>query len=210
MKFALPTVYPITDRTVSGLPHPEQVRRLIDGGATIIQIRDKKSSSREFFQSAKECVAYARERGVRIIINDRADIAMTAGADGVHCGQDDLSPSHVRRLLGDRAVIGYSTHTLSQAVEAAKLPVDYIAYGPVFPTFTKENPDPVVGLNTLSRVKESIGDMPLVAIGGINETNLAAVLRAGADSGAMIGGLFTDASEIAATMARLLSISRTE
>jgi len=145
--FRLPRVYPITDVSISGLSHAEQVALLAGGGATLVQIREKHAPPLQFYEQAKAAMAVARERGVQIIINDRVDVALAVGADGVHLGQDDLPPEAARRLLGDTAVIGYSTHSLSQALEVTKLPVDYIAIGPIFQTSTKENPSPVVGLD---------------------------------------------------------------
>src|SRR5687768_5154472 len=134
----LPKIYPITDTRISGgLTHAEQVTRLRAGGARLIQLREKHLSPREFYHEAEAALAVARERNTRLIINDRADIALALGADGVHLGQDDLSPSAARRLLGPRFIIGYSTHSVAQAVEAARLPVDYVAVGPIFETGTK-------------------------------------------------------------------------
>lgn len=201
-----PQVYPITDTAISGLSIPEQVEQMIAGGAEIIQLRDKKASSRDFYQAAAAAVKFARGRRVKIFINDRVDIAMLLDADGVHLGQEDLSPVHARRLLGEEAIIGFSTHTLSQAAEAVRLPIDYLAFGPIFPTLTKENPDPVVGLELLTEVKSITGNLPLIAIGGIDETNIAGVLAAGADSAAMIGSIAAAASGITSRVRSLLSI----
>jgi thiamine-phosphate pyrophosphorylase len=191
--FRLPRVYPITDVSISGLSHAEQVALLAGGGATLVQIREKHAPPLQFYEQAKAAMAVARERGVQIIINDRVDIALAVGADGVHLGQDDLPPEAARRLLGDNAVIGYSTHSLSQALEVTKLPVDYIAIGPIFQTSTKENPSPVVGLEGLRVVREAIGKLPLVAIGGITPANIEEVIEAGADAVAMIRGLWPHA-----------------
>ena len=191
--FRLPRVYPITDVSISGLSHAEQVALLAGGGATLVQIREKHAPPLQFYEQAKAAMAVARERGVQIIINDRVDVALAVGADGVHLGQDDLPPEAARRLLGDTAVIGYSTHSLSQALEVTKLPVDYIAIGPIFQTSTKENPSPVVGLEGLRVVREAIGKLPLVAIGGITPANIEEVIEAGADAVAMIRGLWPHA-----------------
>ena len=191
--FRLPRVYPITDVSISGLSHAEQVALLAGGGATLVQIREKHAPPLQFYEQAKAAMAVARERGVQIIINDRVDIALAVGADGVHLGQDDLPPEAARRLLGDNAVIGCSTHSLSQALEVTKLPVDYIAIGPIFQTSTKENPSPVVGLDGLRVVREAIGKLPLVAIGGITPANIEEVIEAGADAVAMIRGLWPHA-----------------
>ena len=142
----------------------------------------------------------ARKLGVKIIINDRVDIALALQADGVHLGQDDLSPREARTLLGESAIIGYSTHSVEQAIEAIKLPIDYIAIGPAFETTTKLDPDAVVGLDGLRRIRNAIGKFPLVAIGGINLANLRSVFDAGADSAAIIGALLSDTDEIGRRM----------
>lgn len=186
MRLNLPKIYPITDARLSGLSHAEQVRRLAAGGATLVQLREKHSPPREFYREAEEALRVARGLGVRLIVNDRADVALALGADGVHLGQDDLPPAAARELLGERAVIGFSTHNMEQAREAARLPVNYIAVGPVFETSSKENPDPAVGLEGLRRVRRVVGQIPLVAIGGVRPENLSEVLRAGADSVAVI------------------------
>jgi thiamine-phosphate pyrophosphorylase len=161
------------------------VSLLADGGATLVQLREKKLPALDFYLEAKA----AAERGLTLIINDRVDVALAISAAGVHLGQDDLPPEAARRLLGDEAIIGYSTHNIAQAQFAATLPVNYIALGPIFKTVTKENPDPEVGLDGLRAVRDAIGDIPLVAIGGITMANAAAVIDAGADSVALISAL---------------------
>ncbi len=194
----LPKLYPITDARLSTLTHAAQLARLADGGATVVQLREKHLSPRDFYQEAEAALHIARTRGVRLIINDRADIALALRADGVHLGQDDLDPAAARRLLGDKFIIGYSTHTVTQAIAAARLPVDYLAIGPVFATRTKENPDPVVGLDGLRRVRDAVdASLPLVAVGGLNEANARAALDAGADSVAVVSALL-DAPELIA------------
>ncbi|MDQ1557544.1 MAG: thiamine-phosphate pyrophosphorylase [Pyrinomonadaceae bacterium] len=193
----LPKFYPITDTHLSRLSHAEQVSRLRDGGARFIQLRDKHLAPREFYESTEAALDVARERGVRLIVNDRADIALALGADGLHLGQDDLDPAAARRLLGERFIIGYSTHTVAQAIEAARLPVDYIALGPIYPTRTKENPAPTVGLEALRRVRDAIDPtVALVAIGGITRANARATLDAGADSVALISALLDTPDKI--------------
>jgi len=173
------------------LSQAEQVRRMIAGGAKLIQLREKHASPDEFYRAAEKALEIARSYGVKIIINDRVDIALALKADGVHLGQDDLPPAGARKLLGNQAIIGYSTHNTSQILAAREFPVDYLAIGPIFETNSKENPDPVVGLDGLSLVRQALGEFPLVAIGGITETNFKAVLAAGADSVAVIGSLLS-------------------
>ena len=207
-RFRLPRVYPITDTQISRLSHAEQVELLADGGATLIQLRDKHASALEFYEQAKAAVEVANKRGVQLIVNDRADIALALGAAGVHLGQDDLPPEAARRLLGDDAIIGYSTHSIAQIQHAAKLPVDYLAIGPIFPTATKEKPDPIVGLEGLKLVREALGDRPLVGIGGISMANVRDVLDAGADSVALISALLADPKRIPEALQSLLTALR--
>ena len=194
--FRLPRVYPLTDVQLSGLSHAEQVRRLSDGGASLIQLREKHLQALQFYEHARAAVAIAAERGVRLIINDRVDVALAVGADGVHLGQDDMPPKAARRLLGPEAIIGYSTHSVAQAVAALKLPIDYIAIGPIFQTATKSDTSPVLGLEGLQAVREAVGTVPLVAIGGITAANAAAVIEADADSVAVISALLSDPDRI--------------
>ena len=189
-------LYPITDVRISGLSHAEQVARFGAGGATLIQLREKYLSAREFYGDAEAALRVAHSRGARLIINDRVDIALALHADGVHLGQDDLSPSVARQLLGKGALIGFSTHNVEQAHAAADMPVDYIAIGPIFSTVTKADPDPVVGLDGLRRVREVIGGIPLVAIGGITAQNAPKVISAGADAVAVVSALLTDPPRI--------------
>ena len=196
MTFSLPKIYPITDVSITKLSHLEQVKQLIKGGAKIIQLREKTASSGEFYEAAQEVMLFARERNVKIIINDRVDIALAVGADGVHLGQDDLPPTEARKILGENAIIGFSTHNIEQAVEAVKLPINYLAIGPIFATTTKENADPVVGIKGLSKVREVIGEFPLIAIGGINFENAPIIFANGADSIAVISAILKPVADI--------------
>ena len=201
-------VYPITDVRLTGLSHAEQVTLLIQGGATLIQLREKDLSPREFFHQARAALAVARAHEVRIIINDRVDIALALHADGVHLGQDDMPPHAAREILGGEALIGYSTHNLSQAISASTLPIDYLAIGPVFPTSSKSKPDPVVGLAGVTEVRGTVGQLPLVAIGGITAENIESVLKAGADCVAVIASVLANPLSIASNTERLLSLAR--
>lgn len=200
LKFEIPKIYPITDIRLSGLSHAEQVRRLIRGGAEFIQLREKYASPIDFYKSAEDVIKTARENDVKIIINDRVDIALALKADGVHLGQDDLPPVEARKILGEKAIIGFSTHSLQQAVEASNFPIDYIAIGPVFATNTKENPNKIVGLEGVKKVREAVGYFPLVAIGGINSKNFREVLKAGADCVAIISDIISQPEKISENM----------
>ena len=176
------------------------------GGATLVQLREKENSPRQFYSEAEEALRVARSVGVRLIINDRVDIALALQADGAHLGQDDLPPERAREILGAHARLGFSTHNVEQAIKAARLPVDYIAIGPIFETSSKENPDPVVGLDGLRRVKQAIGDIPLVAIGGIGRAQIGEVFAAGADSIAVISLLLAgDPEQIEARTREVLA-----
>ncbi|MCA1623656.1 MAG: thiamine phosphate synthase [Acidobacteria bacterium] len=196
----LPEIYPITDTRITNLSHAEQVKRLINGGAETIQLREKYAAPKDFFADAQEALKIARKNNVKIIINDRVDIAIALGADGVHLGQDDLPPEQARKILGEKAIIGFSTHNLKQVIEGIKLPVDYLAIGPIFATKTKENPENIVGIETLKKVREGIGSFPLVAIGGITSENFREVLAAGAGSVALINDLLSEANKITQKM----------
>lgn len=192
----LPKIYPITDTRITKLSHFEQVKVLIEGGAGFIQLREKYLSPEEFYAQAADAIDFARKRGAKIIINDRVDLALALKADGIHLGQDDLPPEQAREILGEKAIIGLSTHSVEQAVEAARLPIDYIAIGPVFATKTKENPDEVVGLEGLRHVRQAVGNFPLVAIGGINSGNFREVFSGGADSLAIISEILSPPEKI--------------
>ncbi|MDQ3472379.1 MAG: thiamine phosphate synthase [Acidobacteriota bacterium] len=201
-------VYPITDARLTGLSHAEQVTRLIQGGATLIQLREKNLSPREFFYQAQAALEVARAHDVRIIINDRVDIALALHADGVHLGQDDMPPHAARAILGAEALIGFSTHNPAQAISAVTFPIDYLAIGPIFPTSSKNKPDPVVGLAGLRAVRAVVGHLPLVAIGGITAQNSGSVLKEGADCIAVISAVLTDTLNIVSNTKGLISMAR--
>ncbi len=189
----LPRVYPILDTeslAARGLDLETAAAALLEGGARILQVRHKAHWGRRMFESARVAARLCREAGAQFVFDDRADFALLLQA-GLHVGQDDLPPAEARRLLGPGLVLGFSSHNAEQVCAAAAEPVDYVAFGPVFPTATKRNPDPVVGLEQLSRCRALV-TKPLVAIGGITMANAAAVWRAGADSVAVIAGMLPD------------------
>ena len=206
--FHLPKVYPITDTNLSGLSHAEQVDRLISGGATLIQLRDKHAAPRDFYRQAEAALQIARKHNVRLIINDRVDVVLALGADGVHLGQSDLPVAAARRLLGDSAIVGISTHDLAQAEVAANMPVDYVAFGPVFKTSTKENPEPITGLDALRAVRAIVGALPLVAIGGVTLANTHQAWDAGADAVSSMAALVSDPSRIPENLRQMLAKAR--
>lgn len=200
-------LYPITDRHLSGLSHAEQVALLIDGGATLIQLREKTDPVSKFFAQAERALGIARERGAKIIINDRVDLALALGADGVHLGQEDLAPDAARRILGDGAIIGFSTHNLEQATLAAHMPVDYVAIGPIFSTNTKQAANPPVGLDGLARVRDALDGISIVAIGGITSENIEATRKAGAHAVAVISDIWGSVLAAKIKTGQLLKLS---
>ncbi|MEM7481290.1 MAG: thiamine phosphate synthase [Acidobacteriota bacterium] len=184
----LPAVYAIADvRALAPLPLPDAVEAMADAGIEWIQLRWKNPDDRRFLLWAEECLLRLEGHRTRLWIDDRADLACLLPVAGVHLGQNDLPAPAVRRLVGEGVWIGLSTHSESQARAAEADPaVDVVAVGPIFPTTGKANPDPVVGLEALRRIRALV-EKPLVAIGGIDASNLDQVLAAGADSVAMLG-----------------------
>lgn len=204
--FRLPRLYPITDRALAGgRPHAEIVDLLCRGGATLIQVRDKSLSDRLLAAEAKAAVAAARRAGARLIINDRADVAAIAGADGVHVGGDDLPAGAARALLGPGAIIGCSTHGVEEAVAAAALPVNYVALGPIFATPNASVRREPLGLQAVARAAAAIG-LQLVAIGGIDVERAAEVLAAGAATVAVMSDLMTS-RDMAARVGEYLALA---
>ncbi len=186
----LPRVYPILDTESldrRAISLENAAAAFLDGGAGILQIRHKRHWSRAFFASARTVARLCREAGASLVVNDRADFALLLQA-GLHVGQDDLSPRDARQLMGPDGTIGFSSHSVAQLCAAGGEPVDYVALGPIFTTASKLNPDPVIGVEEIRRCRSLI-EKPLVAIGGITQENALDVLRAGADSVAVIAGL---------------------
>ena len=207
MALTLPKIFPITDCRLSGLSHCEQVKRLIEGGANLIQLREKEAAPRDFYDDALDALRVAHSAGAKLIINDRVDIALALKADGVHLGQSDMPVTAARLVLGNDALIGYSTHNIEQVKAALHLEIDYVAFGPIFTTATKANPAPVAGIAKLGKMKTLVGSLPLVAIGGIDSTNLRQVIAVGADSAAVISAVLSNASAIAQNLSNLLALA---
>ena len=207
--FASAPLYAILDTAVRlELPADAVLEALLRAGVRVIQYRHKEPFRRSHFEQCAALARRTREMGGAFLVNDRADVADLCGADGVHLGQEDLPPEKARRFLGAGRLIGYSTHTLDQARRAAGWPVDYIAIGPVFPTRTKKNPDPVVGLSMVSEVR-ALTNKPLVAIGGITMENAPSVLAAGADAVAVVRDLLA-APDIEQQARRFLQALKTK
>jgi thiamine-phosphate pyrophosphorylase len=190
MKLVFPRLYAIIDPSLLTISELDLAEALAGSGVELIQYRNKTASSRQFFEISGNLSNALRPRGVRFIVNDRPDIALLSGADGVHVGQDDLSVEDARTVCGPGRWVGFSTHSLEQVAQADSSSADYIAFGPIFPTATKENPDPVVGTELLKKARQ-LTQKPLVAIGGITLERAAEVYRAGADSLAVIRDLIS-------------------
>ena len=200
----LPRLYPILDPALLADPAGVVVfaRELVNGGATLIQYRNKTGTGRQMLADAR-ALRQALGSNIRLIMNDRADLCLAAGLDGVHVGQDDLSPESARLIVGDQLWVGVSTHSVEQVTVADRTSADYIAIGPVFATASKQNPDPVVALEGV-RAARAATRKPLVAIGGITRLNCAAVIEAGADSVAVISDLVHDPAKSVAAFLRVL------
>jgi thiamine-phosphate pyrophosphorylase len=175
---------------------------LAAGGVTLLQYRNKLGSGRQILDDARELKRRLRTP-VRLIMNDRADLCLAAELDGLHVGQDDLSPESARRVIGPALWLGVSTHNPEQLREADQTTADYLAIGPVFATSSKERPDPVVGLEGVGRARE-LTRKPLVAIGGITRGNARSVLEAGADTVAVISDLLRGPRKSAEEFFRIL------
>jgi thiamine-phosphate pyrophosphorylase len=175
---------------------------LADGGVTLLQYRNKTGTARQILEDARE-MRRLLGKSVRLIMNDRADLCLAAEYDGVHVGQEDLSPEGARRVIGPELCLGVSTHNPEQLKEAEATSADYIAIGPVFVTSSKERPDPVIGVEGLRRARQ-LTRKPLVAIGGITRANALEVVQAGADSVAVISDLVRDPRKSAEEFFRIL------
>jgi thiamine-phosphate pyrophosphorylase len=189
----LPRLYAILDSGVAaarGLDPVTLARAWFDAGVRLLQLRGKDLTLGPMTALARQLVDTGRAHGARLIVNDRADAARLAGADGVHVGQDDLTPAEARRIAGAGAIVGVSTHTPEQIAAALEEPIDYLAIGPVFPTGSKASAWPTVGLDGVRAAARAVGGrLPLVAIGGISLDSAAAVIAAGASSVAVISDL---------------------
>jgi thiamine-phosphate pyrophosphorylase len=204
----LPKLYAILDvacfaaplRTTAAIV--EYARELAAGGVTWLQYRNKVGHTREMLSDARE-IRRALGSGVTLIMNDRADICIAAGYEGVHVGQEDLSAEGARAVIGADRILGVSTHNLEQLKEADAGPANYIACGPVFATSSKKNADRIVGLDGI-RAARAATKKPLVAIGGITRANARSVIDAGADSVAVISDLLSSPTKVAEEFLRLL------
>ena len=179
----------ITDPELGrGRSHVDIVRQALEGGAPMIQLRDKSAGLRQLLPQAQEIASLCRERGAHFIVNDRLDLALAVNADGVHLGQDDLPPTAARAALGSGKILGVSTHSLEQAIRAAREGADYLGIGPIFPTSTKGTGYEPVGCAMIRQLRARL-ELPLIAIGGITLDTIGPVIRAGAAGVAVISAI---------------------
>ncbi len=171
------------------IPHADLVRAAVERGVPVVQLREKGLSDRALTDLARDLSIAVRGSGTIFIVNDRPDIALAAGADGVHLGRTDMNPVNARRLLGPAAIVGVSANTPEEALVAREADVDYIGVGPVFPTVTKPDARSPIGLGGLARLAEAVPDIRRVAVGGIGRANALDVRRAGADFVAVISAI---------------------
>ena len=203
------SLYLVTDRRLAqNRPLPDLIKKAVAGGVTMVQLREKDCSSREFLELALE-VKKALPPQIPLIINDRLDIALAVEADGLHLGQTDLPVEVARKLLGPEAIIGLSVETAEQLTRARNLPVDYLALSPVFLTPTKTDTGPTWGLEGIAEARKTT-NLHLVAIGGLNETNVLEVIKAGADGVAVVSAICAaeDPEEAARALRRLVDEAR--
>lgn len=185
------SLYLVTDRYLVGnKDFFESVRRALDGGVTLVQIREKNVSSKEFYQIALEVQKITREYNVPLIVNDRLDIALAIDADGLHIGQKDLPIEVARKILGKDKILGYSVSNREEAVYGEKMGADYLGAGAVFPTGSKKDIGEPIGIEGLKRIKESVR-IPVVAIGGVGMDNLEKVKETGVDGIAVISAILS-------------------
>ncbi|MFA5266839.1 MAG: thiamine phosphate synthase [Methanoregula sp.] len=200
-------LYVITDETIAGgRSHAGIARQAVLGGAGIIQLRDKTRSCKELVIVGREMAVITREAGAVFIVNDRLDVAMACGADGVHFGQDDMRVSTARQLAPPGFIIGVSVGTVVEAVEAEREGADYVALSPAFPTTSKDNAGPGHGLDRLREIKRAVS-IPVIAIGGIGRQNVRDVIVAGADGIAVISAVVAR-PDIAAAVRELKELVR--
>ncbi len=189
LKCSKTTLYTIVDSRFCIKERLDTCVEILKGGAKILQLREKVLSDREKIKIGKAISKLCRDFGAIFIVNDRVDIALYCEADGVHLGQDDIPVELAKDILGINKIYGLSTHTFKQVKEAATLSIDYIGFGPIFPTKSKENPDPVVGTESLKKVKKEYKNLPVCAIGGINFSNIESVLEATPEMVCVMSGI---------------------
>ena len=204
------SLYLVTDRGLArGRSTLEIVSAAVDGGATVVQLREKDCSTRDFIEQGLTIKEFLKDRGVPLIINDRVDVAQAVEADGVHLGQTDMPLAVAKKILGDSIIIGISAESLQDAIEAEKGGADYLGASPIYATPTKTDTAPPLGLEGLQEIREAVR-IPLVAIGGLNCDNAAEVIRNGADGVAVVSAIIAadDPQKAANTLKQIITEAR--
>ncbi len=199
-------LYLVTDRRLSNLPFFQMIKKAVEGGVTIIQLREKSLSTKEFIEEALEVKKIIEGKNIPLIINDRVDVALAVNADGVHLGNEDMPVEIARRILGKKFIIGASAGSVLEAVEKSEKGADYIAVSPVFSTPTKPDAGSPLGLDGIRRIKESVR-VPVIGIGGINRENVIDVIKSGADGVAVVSAIVSspDPEESARELRELIA-----
>jgi len=202
------SLYLVTDRRMAGSrPLAEVVGAAIRGGVTCVQLREKTCGTREFMEQADALLPMMRRRGIPLIINDRIDVALAVGADGVHLGQKDMPLASARRIFGSDRIIGVSAESLEDALAAEEGGADYLGVSPIYATPTKTDTAPALGLEGLRRIRAAV-KLPLVGIGGLNRDNAADVIRNGADGVAVVSAIMKATDPEAAARELAVEIRR--
>jgi thiamine-phosphate pyrophosphorylase len=204
------SLYLVTDRVLArGRSNIEIVTAAVRGGATVVQLREKDCSTREFIEQGLTIKAFLKDHGVPLIINDRLDVAQAVEADGVHLGQTDMQLAFAKRILGDSMIIGISAESVQDAIEAEKGGADYLGVSPIYATPTKTDAAPALGLDGLREIRKAVR-LPLVGIGGLNTENAADVIRNGADGVAVVSAIVAadDPATVAGDLKRLITEAR--
>jgi thiamine-phosphate pyrophosphorylase len=201
------SLYLVTDRSLSrGRTTLDVVRQAVAGGVTCVQLREKHCSTREFINQARALQPLLKDQRIPLIINDRLDVALAVGADGIHLGQQDMALADARKIVGQTMVIGISAESVADAIRAEQQGADYIGVSPVFATPTKTDTAEALGLEGIQKIRRAVA-IPIVGIGGVNQRSAAAVLGAGADGIAVVSAIVSadDPKQAAADLKKIIT-----
>jgi len=201
------SLYLVTDRSLSrGRTTLDVVRQAVAGGVTCVQLREKHCSTREFIDQARALQPLLKDKRIPLIINDRLDVALAVGADGIHLGQQDMALADARKIVGQTMVIGISAESVADAIRAEQQGADYIGVSPVFATPTKADTAEALGLEGIQKIRRAVA-IPIVGIGGVNQRSAAAVLGAGADGIAVVSAIVSahDPKQAAADLKKIIT-----
>ena len=201
------SLYLVTDRSLSrGRTTLDVVRQAVAGGVTCVQLREKHCSTREFIDQARALQPLLKDKRIPLIINDRLDVALAVGADGIHLGQQDMALADARKIVGQTMVIGISAESVADAIRAEQQGADYIGVSPVFATPTKADTAEALGLEGIQKIRRAVA-IPIVGIGGVNQRSASAVIGAGADGIAVVSAIVSadDPKQAAADLKKIIT-----